>query len=1228
MNFLKKMWRTPLFALVVALPLAVACADDEGATPPIQDPDPVSGTISGRVTNSSGGAGIVGALVGTSPATTTALTDASGNYIITNIPVPASGSASFAVTASKEGFTSASTSVSLSASAPTATANIALTPPPPGPTPPTNGNLNVLVTNRSGVAQSGVTVTLHDAAGAQVDSKVTDANGFALFSDRLAGSYTVRATQTISGISYKASAGVQIRAGETAFVQLTMTRDFGQTVFPNVNGTPVTLTNGAEIRLVDANLSDGDSDPTEDCNIIRTQHVFVAEVRSASGELVSGAKVNWDLNISENGTISLECPVNDFVDPDDDVGCTVPTLPGNTGTIVDTDDPDLDPAVARSGLTPAFKIDSRSAVTFTNDASADLSLGGNTVTVGRGQTWIVITSPVEGVTDLIVSSNDIPTDDPNCGVTAPGTQATDCDKQFAIKRWVNWDISVHEIDWPFTQANANTDPFDAGTNGNPIAIGPSLIRGDLSDAIPDGGEIINVLFRSEDVCGDAAGTLPNTNNMLNSDTRTDIPGVQCQVTRNWTAFIGVVARLRADSPFNFGRGNMRWDITDDAPDIDFWGQDAGDGDNVGSEARNAENNGPTDNEYVVYTATPHFSNRAEVEFDANNNIFDGGILNLLPTEDEDDFIGWGLVEVRLDPAVYWCHDIDGDGDCQPGSSADTFSTAYQRLLNNTVDNRNTIRVRFFDIFGEVCGEITFDKVWLSSRLIVIKNTPDAVITTVEGFPVKTHTVQVGQSFSYTVSAISVGDVASENVRITDTLPRFGDQFSGPPDLGAPFERNGSQAFRFDRDRPTFDPRAIVYAIDDNDNAAGNQLDRCLRGDDGSVIGNAYVVPAPCTGITTDVGSVENARAAAISASVTGGHQIVWIQWFDDRIVRGAESEDSVEIFLTAPTGFYGVGGRPNVPGTWCNIATVTDGLLNRTSDNQFESFDADTLCHRVIQALLDIRKTANDAVVAAGDTTSFTVEVSNGGSAALSNVVIADTLDAAFGDIDADSISLSTNFTGQVKSSVTTLADGRQVFTVTIPTLPANTTFRASFTVKVRTPPVAGVFCNRVTVRATTAGGQSLVETDLACVTTTVAIELDLSNEDGFVDAGGQFQTAKEIFKVGETGNDFVYQVTVTNQSPNLTATNVRIVNTAAPNTGIFTCVAIRSVTQGSTTGCTVAGTTTFTWTIGSLAPGATARLEFTARAENDGNDVNRAVLTADQLTGTKTDEEPTTITP
>jgi uncharacterized repeat protein (TIGR01451 family) len=1206
MSFLNKYWRIPVLALVVALPLVSACADDEGATP--ADPSgPTTGSISGTVTSSAGGA-VVGALVGTSPATSTGLTDAAGRYSITNIPIPG-GTAAYAVTASKEGLISASASTTLTTTAPNATVNLVLTVPTVPP-PPTNGSLNVLVTNREGTPQSGAAVVVANASGATVTSGTTNAQGFLLVGTIAQGSYTVRASKDISGITFRAAGGVNIVAGETSFIQLTLTRDFEQTVFPNVGGVSAT-----PVDLVLIPVPGNDGDPDVDCNIIRTQHMFIVEVNDAGGHAVSGVKVEWDLNTSENGTVSTECP--DLVD--DFAGCTFPTVPGNTGSIVDSDDPDLDPGNARSGLNASFNVDTRKAVTFTNDTEQTISFGGSSVAVGAGQSWIIITSPVEGQTDLIVHSADISRagSDPNA------------DKEFAVKRWVNWDTAVYEVQWPDQYPNIpgwqpgdTRDIYDASDS-------------EFSE-IGDGDLVTNILDRRElsDRRSSEVNDHPSYPDFFGCDfdSTSEHSGFQCELTGNRALFLGEVARLRFDSPFNLSRGYLLWSIVDDSPDIEFWGEDftpggsEDDGCTVG--VCNAEHNGPSDDQYA---ASPDHE-QALHEFDANNNVFDGGVITANPLCaapcDEDDFIGWGIAELRPDEDIYWCHDRDTDGDCDPGEagSPDTFSTAYQRLLAGTADNVNTITVEFFDEFGEVCDELTFQKRWVTSRLKVIKSTPDAVLALVEGFNVKRHTVQVGQTFSYTITAINDGDIRTQNVRITDTLPRFGDQFSGPPDAGAPLERNGNQAFTFLRDRPAFDPTAVVYAIDDDDNEPGDDLDRCFRGDDGTSAGNAYVVPSPCIGITTDAGSVTLARDAAISASLSGD-QVVFIQWFDVEILArtqvggGIQSEDSVEVFLRASAPLY---AGISLPKTWCNIATVTDGPNNRTTDFLTQSFDADTLCHEVREALLDVRKTARDAVLSAGTTATWDVEVANLGSAALTSVVIYDTLDAALGAVTAANITPNTvRFPGATVS----VDAGGHTFSVNLGSV-TPTAFVRAYTVNVSLPSFAGVFCNRVTARGTNAAG-TLIETDISCVTTTIAIELDITNEDGFLDASGAFQSGKDIFHVGDGSatepDSLVYELTVTNRS-GFTATGVKIVDLVAPNTGIIEWRQTRFVSPGtSVSGASNAG---FTWTIGTLGPGTGATLRFRAEAVRTGDDVNRASLTADQLTGIKVNEEPTTVSP
>jgi uncharacterized repeat protein (TIGR01451 family) len=314
---------------------------------------------------------------------------------------------------------------------------------------------------------------------------------------------------------------------------------------------------------------------------------------------------------------------------------------------------------------------------------------------------------------------------------------------------------------------------------------------------------------------------------------------------------------------------------------------------------------------------------------------------------------------------------------------------------------------------------------------------------------------------------------------------------------------------------------------------------------------------------------------------------------------------------------------------------VTDGPFNRGTLNSSapvpQSFDADTLCHEVVQALLDIRKTTVDAAITAGDSARFIVELANFGSAALTNVVVRDTLDAALvlqgRKLQSGDIRL--HATNCVGCTVTINADSF-TFSVTVPTLsPGN--FREVYRLVVPSTTVPGLFCNRVTARATTPGGD-LVETDIACITILPgAVEFDVSNEDGFRDAGGVFQSAKEIFRVGDGGaarpNDLIYQVIITNRSTVFTATNVVVVDRVAPNTAIIAWVATITgfPTRGSVGSTSAAG---FTWTIGTLGPLQSAEIQFRAEALLAGNDFNRVTLTADQISGARVDEEPTTVIP
>lgn len=112
---------------LASLTLISACGGGggDGATAPpppsAPPPGPTVGSISGRVTASSTGAGIDAASITTSPSVGTATTDAQGNYTIANV-----APGSYTLTAAKTGYSNNTASVTVAAGQ-TAAANIALT---------------------------------------------------------------------------------------------------------------------------------------------------------------------------------------------------------------------------------------------------------------------------------------------------------------------------------------------------------------------------------------------------------------------------------------------------------------------------------------------------------------------------------------------------------------------------------------------------------------------------------------------------------------------------------------------------------------------------------------------------------------------------------------------------------------------------------------------------------------------------------------------------------------------------------------------------------------------------------------------------------------------------------------------------------------------------------------------------------------------------------------------
>ncbi|MBN2581521.1 MAG: DUF11 domain-containing protein [Planctomycetes bacterium] len=128
--------------------------------------------------------------------------------------------------------------------------------------------------------------------------------------------------------------------------------------------------------------------PVEDTNPVKTQHILIATVKDADGKPLECRRVEWI--ISE----------------------------GSVGDIVEVDE---------SGWyrQRGYKVDNKYAVSHTNRNEHVLTRGNDDpsddITIGKGQTWCVITSPVEGDTHMVAY--------------APAIFNWDKHKVFVIKHW-------------------------------------------------------------------------------------------------------------------------------------------------------------------------------------------------------------------------------------------------------------------------------------------------------------------------------------------------------------------------------------------------------------------------------------------------------------------------------------------------------------------------------------------------------------------------------------------------------------------------------------------------------------------------------------------------------------------------------------------------------------------------------------------------------------------------
>ncbi len=136
--------------------------------------------------------------------------------------------------------------------------------------------------------------------------------------------------------------------------------------------------------------------PLNDVNPVQTQHVLIATIRDKNGKPLPNRRVEWMIN------------------------------EGSVGDIVEVDE-------SGARMSRGYKVTNHFAVSHTNHRDHKLTRGNSDpsddIILKRGQTWCVITSPVEGTTHLTVY--------------APGIYDWDKHKIFARKIWsdVKWEIT-------------------------------------------------------------------------------------------------------------------------------------------------------------------------------------------------------------------------------------------------------------------------------------------------------------------------------------------------------------------------------------------------------------------------------------------------------------------------------------------------------------------------------------------------------------------------------------------------------------------------------------------------------------------------------------------------------------------------------------------------------------------------------------------------------------------
>lgn len=171
-----------------------------------------------------------------------------------------------------------------------------------------------------------------------------------------------------------------------------------------------------------------------------------------------------------------------------------------------------------------------------------------------------------------------------------------------------------------------------------------------------------------------------------------------------------------------------------------------------------------------------------------------------------------------------------------------------------------------------------------------------------------------------------------------------------------------------------------------------------------------------------------------------------------------------------------------------------------------------------------------------------------------------------------------------------------------------------------------GTWCNRVVGRA---DDDTVWAEDTGCVTTTMALMLEVDNDDGALLLDGSFDESVDVFHVGDGSEEdpdgLAYRIEVRNGNC-ATLEDSRVVAELDP-TGV---VAYRAPVEGYPTRGTIAetGDGQFVWEIGDLAFDESAVLVIHAEAVAAGSTVSRVEFSTPTLVVGKIDGEATRVEP